>query len=150
MQLQTCSWRDRGMVTGSEGLEGLASASCPFPSGFHSGQGKRAALTCSELPRKHPGRNKTHEGPSAQPRATLRSATLEQNQQVALGWPHPEQTLRPNQPYLCVETGSFHHCSRSLFQSLPADRGQVFCGNSFQHTQVQRPLSKHTNGLRHV
>lgn len=30
------------------------------------------------------------------------------------------------------------------------DTGQVFCGNASQDTQVPKPLSTHTEGLRHV
>lgn len=42
-------------------------------------------------------------------------------------------------PPLCVETSCYHHNLWNVSQSLPVDMGQVFCGNSFQDTQVQQP-----------
>jgi hypothetical protein len=61
----------------------------------------------------------------------------EKDQHLALGGLGTDLMLKPNQPCLCVESSYFYHSLRNVSQTLPVDMGQVFCGNSFQYTQVQ-------------
>lgn len=128
--------RDRRKMTGSEGLEELASVSAHFHQVLSVVWWRRQPGHVLSCPGSSPSETRCCEqGPVPTPLGGILGCAPTGARPTL--WPHPEPTLKPYRPCLCVETSSFHHSLQTASQGLPVGTGQVFCVNAFQHTQVQ-------------
>lgn len=64
---------------------------------------------------------------------------MEKDQHLALCWPVQICHSNPTALVCVLRPAIITIICGTCLKSLPVDIGQVFCGNSFQDTQVQQP-----------